>query len=155
MINVDLLGITYQEIITTCVLNKMFHHVDMIWIIENNEELKYDMGILNSDWLTDDPWYKTSICKKLHGKLFEGFIINARTDRYNIMCYIDAYERENQSSGCDDRSSGRGCPIPITSTIEALESLGETIDFIGCWLKVLEHNFLEICHLYTNYMEEL
>ena len=37
-------------------------------------------------------WYNTSIFKKLHGKLFEGFIINARTDRYNIMWSIDAYE---------------------------------------------------------------
>ena len=33
--------------------------------------------------------------------------------------------------------------------------LGATIDFIGCWLKSLEHNFLERCHLYTHYMEEL
>ena len=32
------------------------------------------------------------ICKKLHGKVFESFIRNARTNRYNIMCYIDAHE---------------------------------------------------------------
>ena len=69
----------------------MLHHVGMIWIIENDEELKYYMDILNWDWLIDGSWYNTSICKKLHGKLFEGFIINARTDRYNIMCSIDAY----------------------------------------------------------------
>ena len=36
---------------------------------------------------------KKPIFKKLHGKLFEAFIINARTDRYNIMCSIGAYER--------------------------------------------------------------
>ena len=68
----------------------------MLWIIENYEELKYDMGIQNSDWLKGSPWYNTSICKKLHGGLFEGFIINARTGRYNIMCFIYAYEREHQ-----------------------------------------------------------
>ena len=33
--------------------------------------------------------------------------------------------------------------------------LGETIDFIGCWLKALEHNCLEICNLYTHYIEDL
>ena len=49
-----------------------------------------------SDWLTGGPWYNTYICKKLHRKLFEGFIINSITDRYNIMCSIDTYERENQ-----------------------------------------------------------
>ena len=87
---------TYQEIITTFVLNTMLQHVGMLWVIGNNEELKYDMDILNSDWLTGGPWYKKSICNKLHGKLFEGFIRNTRTDRYNIMCSIDTRERYHQ-----------------------------------------------------------
>ena len=52
-------------------------------------------------------------------------------------------------------SAGGGCPLPTTSTTEALQSLGATIDFIGCWIKSLEHNFLELCNLYTHYMEEL
>ena len=78
------------------------------------------MDILNSYWLTGGPWYNTSICKKLYGKLFEWFIINARNGRYNIMCSIDAYEREHQSSICDDGSSGGGFPLPITSTTKAL-----------------------------------
>ena len=98
----------------------MLHHIGMLWIIENHEELKYDMDMQNSDWLTGGPWYNTYICKKLHGKLFQGFIINARTERYNIMCSIDAYETEHQSSSCDDGRSGRGCPLPKTLTTEAL-----------------------------------
>ena len=118
----------------------MLHHVGMIWIIENNEDLKYDMDIQNSDWITGGPWYNTSICKKLYGKVFEGFIINARTDRYNIMCSIDAYEREHQSSRCDDGNSGGGCPLPTTSTTEALYLLGAIIYFIGFWLKALGNN---------------
>ena len=89
MIYLDLLETYYQDIITTFLLNKMLHHVGMIWIIENHEELKYDTEILNSDWLTGGPWYNTYICKKLYGKLLEGYIINARTNRYNIMCSID------------------------------------------------------------------
>ena len=48
------------------------------------------MDIQNSYWMTGGPWYNTSICKKLHGKFFEGIIKNARTDRYHIMCSIDA-----------------------------------------------------------------
>ena len=71
----------------------MLHHVGMIWMIENHEDLKYDMELQNSDWMIGGPWYNTYICNKLHRKLFEVFIINARTDRYNIMCSIDAYER--------------------------------------------------------------
>ena len=61
----------------------------------------------NSYWMTGSPWYTTSICKKLHGNVFEGFIRNARTDIYNIMCSIDAYKKEHQSY-FDDGSSGGG-----------------------------------------------
>ena len=46
-------------------------------------------------WYVMGNW-NTSICKKLHGNVFKGFIINARTDRYNIMCSIDTYVREDQ-----------------------------------------------------------
>ena len=74
MIYGDILNTTYQEIITTFVLNKMLHHVGMLWIIENHEELKYDMDILNSYWLTGVPWYNTSICKILHGICFRGLL---------------------------------------------------------------------------------
>ena len=49
MIYLDLLETYYQEIITTFVLNKMLHHVGMIWIIENNEELKYDTELQDLD----------------------------------------------------------------------------------------------------------
>ena len=73
---------------------------------------------------------------------FEEFITNARTDGGNIMCYIDAYEIENQSYSCDDGISGGDCPLPKTSKIEALAPLSATIYFIGCWLKYIEHNFI-------------
>ena len=43
--------------------------------------------------MTGGPWYNTSICKKLPEKLFEVFIRNARTDRYNIICYIYSHEK--------------------------------------------------------------
>ena len=86
---------------------------------------------------------------------FEGLILNAITDRYNIMCYIFTNEREPQSSICDDGRISGGCPLSTTSTTEALASLGATIYVIGCWLKSLEHNFLERSNLYTNYLEEL
>ena len=43
--------------------------------------------------ITGGTWYNTSICKKLHGKVFEEFIRNERNDPYNIMCSIDAQEK--------------------------------------------------------------
>ena len=38
---------------------------------------------------------------------------------------------------------------------EAFILLGTTIDFIGCWLKALEQNFIEHCHMYLFNMELL
>ena len=49
----------------------------------------------NSEWMTGGSWYNTSIFKKLHRKVFEVFIINARTDKYNIMCSINAHKKEH------------------------------------------------------------
>ena len=116
MIDVDFLDTTYQEIITTFVLNKILQFVGVLWIIENQKELKYDMDIQNSYWSTGVPWYNTYIYKKLHENLFEGFIINSRTERHQIMCSIDSYEKEHQSSICDDGNIGGGYPLTINST---------------------------------------
>ena len=91
MIDVDNMNANYQDIITTFVFNTMLHHVGMLWIIKNHEQLQYDMDLQNSDLMIGGPWYNTSICKKIHGNIFEGFIRNARTDRYHIMCSIVAH----------------------------------------------------------------
>ena len=89
----------------------MLQPVGMLWIIETHEKLKYDMDKNNSDCMTGGTWYNTYICKKLHGNLFEGFIINSRTDRYNIMCAIYAHEK-NIPSEHDYGSSIFGYPLP-------------------------------------------
>ena len=59
----------------------------------NHEELKYYMEKHNSECMTGGPWYNNSICKKLHGNVFDGFIRNWITDRFNIICSIDAHEK--------------------------------------------------------------
>ena len=40
------------------------------------------------DWLNKVPWYNRNICSKLNGSRFEDFITQARTDQYNLMCYL-------------------------------------------------------------------
>ena len=52
IIDVDDINTTYQDIIITFVLNTMLHHVGMLQIIKNHEELKYKIDIQSSDWLT-------------------------------------------------------------------------------------------------------
>ena len=75
------ININYKDIITLFVLIKVLHHVGMSWIIITNKHLEYDMNKHNQDSITGGTWYNTSNCKKLHGKVFEEFIRNARTDR--------------------------------------------------------------------------
>ena len=68
--------------------------------------------------MTSGPWYNTYICKELHGNIFEGFIRNARTNRYNIMRPIVAHKKRHPSC-CDDGNSGKDGPLPSNSTTEA------------------------------------
>ena len=95
----------FDEVITKFVLNAILHHVGMSWIISPNKEMNYEMDENHhQDWLNKGPWYNTSICSKLHGSSFEDFITQARTYRYNIMCYLVAHDRlqlyhkDNESS---------------------------------------------------------
>ena len=56
--------------------------------------MKYNMDKDNhQDWLNKGPWYNKSICLKLHGSMFEDFITQARTDRYNLMCFLVAHDK--------------------------------------------------------------
>ena len=71
----------------------MLQHFGMLCIIETHEQLQYDMDKKESESMTVGPWNNTYICNKLHGKVFEGLIRNAITDRNNIMCSIYAHEK--------------------------------------------------------------
>ena len=70
------------------------------------------MNIQNSDCMTGGPWYNTYICKKLHEKLFDRFIINSIIVRYHIMGSINAYEKEHQTCSCDGGIRDGGCQLP-------------------------------------------
>ena len=85
----------YKDIIASFLLNTLLHHVGMSWIIEINEKLKYDIYKHNKDRITGGHWYNKYACKKLYGTVIVGFIRNTITDRYDIMCYIDAHEKEH------------------------------------------------------------
>ena len=104
----------------------MLHHVGMSWIISSNLEMEYEMNKTNhQDWLNKGPWYKISICSKLHGIRFEDFITQARTDQYNIMCSLVSHDRL-QLDYKDDESSIGYREIPNDATIKTLEDLFQT-----------------------------
>ena len=41
-------------------------------------------------------------------------------------------------------------PIPKNETIEVLEALGATLNFIDCWFKMFHHNYEVICGMYKD-----
>ena len=46
----------------------------------------------NQYLLNKGTWYNTDIFSRLHGSLFEDFITCARTDIYNLICYLVAHD---------------------------------------------------------------
>ena len=79
--------------INTFVLNAIFHHVGMWWVISSNYEMKYEMEKVNhQDWLSKGSWYNTAIYSRFHGSLFEDFITYARTNRYNLICSLVVHD---------------------------------------------------------------
>ena len=115
VLSMDNINTNYKDIVTVFVFNTLLHHVGMSWIIKTHEQLKYDMEKHNPYWITGGTWYNTSICKKLHVTVFEAFIRNSRTDRYSLMGYIDAHEKQ-QPSYFDGGNSGGGNVLPSNST---------------------------------------
>ena len=66
--------------------------------------------------------------------MYEKYIKNEVTEKYNLICSIDSHEKQKSSCVDDGRSSSRKS-IPFNSKKEAIYSLGVAFDFIYCWLK--------------------
>ena len=96
--------------------------------------------INHPDWLNKGPWYNTSICSRLHGSLFEYYITNTITNRYNIMCSIVAHDLKKPAGEYDESGIGDRL-IPKHVTIEALYSMGDTLNLIENWIKILDNNY--------------
>ena len=74
----------------------------------------------NLNWFDTGPWHKKKICSKLYGTSFEGFITQAITDRYNIMCSLVAHDRLQENKP-DDESSIGDRVIPNDATVKIIK----------------------------------
>ena len=108
----------------------------------------------NVGWFETGPWHNKNICSKLYGTTFKGFIKQARTDRYNIMCSLVAHNRLQDNDQDDEISLGDRV-IPKDATVKALDSLGATFNFIDIWLHNFCHNYFEQSVSYTAAMVEM
>ena len=75
------------------------------------------------------PWYNTAIYSRLHRSVFEYFITHVITNRYNILCSLFSHDKKLPAYEYG-KSSSVDSLIPKHITIESLESLGDTLNFI-------------------------
>ena len=72
--------------------------------------------------------------------MFEDFIRNAIPERYNLIRFITAHDKQ-QPTHVNNANSGGGISIPNNTTTSALQSLGATFNFIDFCLKQFQHNY--------------
>ena len=77
-----------------------------------------------------------------------------RTERYNLIWYIIAHDRQLHTY-VDDEISGGGRPIPKNATTEWLEALGDTLNFIYFLIKLFHRNYEERHMIYHEDMKNL
>ena len=88
----------------------VFHHVGLSWIIQSKQKLNFDFQLHCSSYIINGLWYNTTICSRLNISFFEDYVTTTRQDRYNLMCSIEAHEREHKTIN-DDASSGGERPL--------------------------------------------
>ena len=98
--------------------------------------------------------YNTSICYKLHGSIFEDFITQARTDRYNIMCSLVAHDILQLDYKYDENSIVDRA-IPDSAKTKTLEALGATINCIDIWIIFVCEIFNARFDAYINAMKDM
>ena len=146
---------TFDEMITKFMLDAIFHHVGMLWIISSNKEMKYKINENNhQDQLNKPPWYNISICLKLQGSMFETFITHSRTDRYNIMCYLVAHDKIQPDYEDDEISIGDRS-VPKYPTKKSLKGLVATLNSIDICGKLFLDNNDAGCVGYINAIKEM
>ena len=70
------------------------------------------------------------------------------------MWYIPANDNQ-QPTHVDDERSGGSRAIPKNAKTSALQSLGEILNFIDCWLKHFQNNYQVILIIYHEAMINL
>ena len=57
--------------------------------------MKYETDENNhQNWLNKGPWYNTDIYSMLHVSMFKYFITHSRTERYNLVYSLVAYDKK-------------------------------------------------------------
>ena len=132
----------------------MFQYVGLYWIIDPKEKLKFYFDLHCHNWILIGTWYDTTIFSRLRGYSVEDYFTTAQKYRYNLMCYIEAYEKLHLEYN-DDAIIGGGRPLIDGSTTDTLISLDHTLNSIDSWIQSFEENYYLRTMMYLENISEL
>ena len=92
--------------------------------------------------------------------VFEEYFTTSKRDKYNILCSIEAHEKNQKSVNKhkpinDKKSSGGDKPLSPNSTEESLKIFCLTLNFTDSWLKQFKTNYLSQTKIYCEERHKL
>ena len=92
----------------------VFHNVYLSWIILTKDQYKFVVEEHLIEWCTGGPLFNDFLWN-LHGPKFEELFVTSCQDRYDILCGLHAYDKDNDRS-TDAKKFGGVITIPYDST---------------------------------------
>ena len=87
-------------------------------------------------WFQHGPWYNFNIYERLCCVTFEVFYLTEIQDRYELICALDSHDKQEDRC-CGSTNSLGGRYFPNTYSKMAPKLIGDKINFIESWLKML------------------
>ena len=89
----------------------MFHHVGLSWMIETKEKYAFAVEEHFIEQCKVGPFFNKKNCQNLHSPIFEELFVTTRQDRYELMCGLYAFDKNNDKSTDATKFGGI---IPLT-----------------------------------------
>ena len=84
----------------------VFHNFGLLWIINNNKHLKFEVNLQGSYCMDKGPCYNTTIFSKLYCQILKDYLKTGRKDRYEFMCAVDVYDNDHVPMPNDESNGG-------------------------------------------------
>ena len=63
-----------NRFITPFVIHSVFQYVGLLWIADDNNNYKFEIGLEDTQYTDKVPWYNATISKKLNGQSSKDYL---------------------------------------------------------------------------------
>ena len=134
-----------EIIIPVFIKSVLSHNFGLSCMIQTKEKFYFAVDENFPRWCKYEPWYNATIFHNLHVPVFEDFFVILRQYIYELMCFLNSYDKLHESLS-DEMRFGGGRSLPDDSTISSIVYLSFSANFINTLLKSLVPNFaLSFC----------